>query len=109
MKFYLSRSLGYYYDLETRDVHARRQSRWKVSTFEHQTVYDLKNDRNVGVFADCRKTTVRSLMIRSTKARRKDRNVLIHVHGGGFVSQSPETHSYYLSDWAQNLKSKSYL
>ena len=104
MKMYLSHSIGFYYNVQSREIFIPRQDRWKVSMFEHETVYDLHNENNVGKTAKCSRPKVRALFMRSTQARMKDRNVLIHVHGGGFISQSPETHSYYLADWVHNLK-----
>ena len=108
MKIYLSRSIGFSTDVRTKVIFSSRQNRWKIAKFDYETVYDLSEECDIGQTAKCAKSTVRSFILRSSKARMKDRDVLIHVHGGGFISQSPETHSYYLADWAQNLKGKFY-
>ncbi|XP_054708470.1 hormone-sensitive lipase-like [Uloborus diversus] len=39
-----------------------------------------------------------------SSTRKKSPYLLFHVHGGGFISQTPESHEIYLRHWAYDLK-----
>lgn len=45
-----------------------------------------------------------SVLRTSSKSKPPSRNLLFHIHGGGFVAQSSKSHEVYLRQWARDLK-----
>lgn len=88
----------------SRSVCIIRQNRWKIDQFEPK-VHDLSTLTGLNMITT-QSSTVRCILIRSSKYanQSKRKSVLLHAHGGGFISQSPEFHQSYLNDWAQKLK-----
>ena len=86
----------------SKNVFVPRQNRWKVSSFESK-VYDRNIEPHKLAFVKNKKNYVRCLVMRSME-KPTSKSILIHIHGGGFISQSPEFHRLYLNDWAYKLK-----
>lgn len=87
----------------TKSIYAKRQSRWKVAMFEGK-VYDQTVPCQQVRFGRCVKSTVRCLLLRSLQREHPSSNLTLHLHGGGYISQSPEFHQVYLNEWAKTLK-----
>jgi hypothetical protein len=88
----------------SKSVYVPRQKRWKISPNEPK-VNDLKAPGMAQQVrgAKCAKASVRCLLIRNKKINFEKRSLLIHIHGGGFISQSPEFHQVYLNDWLHKM------
>lgn len=96
------------YQAYSKSIYVPRQNRWKIDLFECK-VYDQNAvaQQNSSSFMKDRKSSVRCLLMRSTAEHgdsELSKSVLIHIHGGGFISQSPEFHQSYLNDWCKQLK-----
>lgn len=83
--------------VESKSIYVKRQSRWKVAMFEGK-VYDRTVPCQEVPFSRCAKSQVRCLLLRSVQRRHCTSNLIFHLHGGGFVSQSPEF-QVYLNEW----------
>lgn len=90
----------------SKDIFVPRQIRWIVSSREPR-VYDTKNNDFIGTNMR-RKTQIRCKVLHYQGSQLANNSLLFHVHGGGFISQSPESHEMYLKGWIRKMKSKSH-
>lgn len=96
----------FYPALEIKDLMVNRQNRWRISkteakvhdtysTVPRETLWKNKNDQ------------VRSLLLKKNGFVSSDNDsLMLYLHGGGFISQSPETHLVITKDWAIQMESK---
>ena len=77
-----------------KDILVPQQTLWKISstsaTVSQQPIIQTTIESHV-----------RCRLLSSSVA--ESLSVVLHLHGGGFVSQSPDSHEIYLRDWAQRL------
>ena len=93
--------------IESVDVFIPRQHRWQIATLETK-VHDLRN-----AFAiPPKKKWIRAIYLTKKNCDKQkladNKTVLLHIHGGGFISQSPETHLPYLREWVGQLEGKQF-
>lgn len=86
----------------TESIYVPRQYRWKIDQDEPK-VYDNKVSSNATAGKG---KQVRCLLVKSLQRNNNHQSILFYIHGGGFISQTPETHECYLRDWASQLKGK---
>ncbi len=100
-----------------KDVYIPRQNRWQISSQKADVIdtnlsqiEELENNESKSGSSESeRKRKLIDLKIRcrllqhDCKGRTID-SVVLHIHGGGFVSQSPDSHEVYLREWATKLE-----
>lgn len=93
--FYSPRQLKYVINTKTFKLDTRYHSK---ITFTSETPigvenYSLKNYRN----------KIRIRLFKEETMKESHDKVIFHLHGGGFVTGSPESHEVYLRDWANQI------
>lgn len=94
---------SYSANVTTENIYVPKQHRWTIDRDEPKV-----HDNNV---VAANETTgkgkqVRCLLFKSSQRNNNHQSILFYIHGGGFISQTPETHESYLRDWATQLKGK---
>ena len=79
-----------------RDVHCARQHLFIIS----ESGQVLQNGRQMEFVS---RDDVRCRLLQSDSTITSHESLVFHIHGGGFVSQSPDSHELYLRDWATKL------
>lgn len=107
----LTPSLWQKLSISSRSIYCSSQQRWIIDP-KKPIVHDTTkiSHRSVeidNIIKSKANKSIRCLLLQ-TRNRTKDRNksLIFHVHGGGFISQSPESHSVYLINWVKKLESK---
>lgn len=90
------------YFIQTSNIYCPRQQRWIIDKIE-PIIHDLDKETNIS-YPKMRNPSVRCVLFRKTKEVEKN-SLLLHIHGGGFISQSPESHDVYLINWVKTLNS----
>lgn len=90
------------YFIHSSNIYCPRQRRWIIDKID-PLVHDLDRETCIP-YPKMRNTAVRCVLFRKTK-KVENNSLLLHIHGGGFISQSPESHDVYLINWVKTLKS----
>ncbi|KAF7491038.1 Hormone-sensitive lipase [Sarcoptes scabiei] len=105
----LTPSLWQKLSISSRSIYCSSQQRWIIDP-KKPIVHDTTkiSHRSVeidNIIKSKANKSIRCLLLQ-TRNRTKDRNksLIFHVHGGGFISQSPESHSVYLINWVKKLE-----
>lgn len=110
-----------YLVLERSDINFPRQKRWIIDPLCSK-IHDLKSRKSTDSLEEADDSIpdyinesyleklqkkIRCLILRSkNQMKLKDQSsktILFHIHGGGFISQSPESHLAYMNDWAKKI------
>ncbi|XP_054154037.1 hormone-sensitive lipase-like [Oppia nitens] len=84
-----------------REVYVPPQTRWSVSPVEACVLRNDDDDADSTSHAN-RRPLIRCRLLCGSEQPSGDALVL-HIHGGGFVSQTPDSHEVYLRQWAVQL------
>ena len=72
------------------------------SSVRARLIADYKIERSPGPPCSCQVSCTCSLELKGEAGKPRD-TIIIHLHGGGWVAQSPESHLDYLHQWAAQL------
>lgn len=86
--------------LENINIYAPRQRRWIIDATK-PIIHDRRADPNVP-YPIMKQSSIRGLLFRY-RHNPKNKSLMFHLHGGGFISQSPESHACYLVKWVRKL------
>jgi acetyl esterase/lipase len=77
-----------------KDVFIERQTVWKINASKGEVIECHNNSE---------RKQIRCRLLKSENSNHHN-SVVLYIHGGGFVSQSPDSHEVYLRDWSIQLQ-----
>ena len=81
-----------------KDVFIQRQKEWIISNKKAQVSRATNSDETQATKIQVSKIRCR-LLQNEIENNKNINSIVLHIHGGGFVSQSPDSHEIYLRDW----------
>ncbi len=100
-----------------KDVYIPRQNRWKISCEKADVIdtnllqiEEFENNESMSGSSESERSRklidlkIRCRLLQNDCKNRPIDSIVLHIHGGGFVSQSPDSHEVYLREWATKLE-----